>query len=124
MASRGKKFDNNMRGVLFENNDKRRNDPDSVPDYKGSCEVDGVEYWLSGWWKSSDKIDGDFLSLSLTPKDEKPEPRGARRGDPPARGRRDDPPPERGRREPPPERRAGPPDRGTGFDDDDPDIPF
>lgn len=60
-------YDNNLRGALFENQD-RRNDND--PDMKGSCEIDGVEYWVSAWWKNSNKV-GDYLSIALTEKEQR-----------------------------------------------------
>lgn len=56
-------YDNNMRGVLFKNDRKEK---DSHPDYKGSCEVNGVEMWLSAWFKEGAK--GKFMSLSFEPK--------------------------------------------------------
>lgn len=56
-------YDNNMRGVLFKNDRKEK---DSHPDYKGSCEVNGVEMWLSAWIKEGAK--GKFMSLSFEPK--------------------------------------------------------
>jgi hypothetical protein len=57
-------FDNNLRGVLFKNDRKEK---DSHPDYKGSCEIDGTEYWLSAWIKEGQK--GKFMSLSFTEKE-------------------------------------------------------
>lgn len=57
-------YDNNMRGVLFKND---RKESDSHPDYKGSADVDGVEYWLSAWIKTGAK--GKFMSLAFTEKD-------------------------------------------------------
>jgi len=57
-------YDNNLRGVLFPN-DKAK---DTQPDYKGSCEIDGVEYWVSGWKKLS-KSQKPFMSLSFQAKD-------------------------------------------------------
>jgi hypothetical protein len=62
-------YDNNMRGVLFKNDRKER---DNHPDYKGSAEVDGVEYWLSAWIKEGQK--GKFMSLSFTPKEDPKNP--------------------------------------------------
>lgn len=53
-------YDNNMRGVLFKN-DRKEND--RHPDYKGSCEIDGVKHWISAWIKESQK--GKFMSLSF-----------------------------------------------------------
>lgn len=62
-------YDNNMRGVLFKNDRKER---DNHPDYKGSAEVDGVEYWLAAWIKDGQK--GKFMSLSFTEKEEAENP--------------------------------------------------
>jgi uncharacterized protein (DUF736 family) len=59
-------YDNNMRGVLFQN----KKDKETHPDYKGSCEIEGVEYWVSGWKKLS-KANAPFLSLSFQAKEEK-----------------------------------------------------
>lgn len=79
-------YDNTNRGVLFKN-DRKEND--NHPDYRGSVNVSGVEYWLSAWIKESDK--GKFMSLSVKPKEEKPQkPAQATRQ--PAYGD-DDPPP-------------------------------
>ncbi len=59
-----KDYDNELRGVLFKND---RKESDNHPDYKGSAQVDGVDYWLSAWVKTGAK--GKFMSLSLKPKD-------------------------------------------------------
>lgn len=64
-ARNDKQFDNTNRGILFEN-DRKRGDKD--PDYKGSINVDGREYWLSGWEKDTKR--GPALSLSIQPKQE------------------------------------------------------
>lgn len=58
-------YDNTNRGALFKNDRKEK---ESHPDYKGSINIDGVEYWLSGWKKESAK--GPLLSLSVQPKDQ------------------------------------------------------
>lgn len=58
-------YDNNMRGVLFKNDRKEK---DTHPDYKGTCEVNGEEMWLSAWIK--DGKSGKFMSLSFTPKEQ------------------------------------------------------
>lgn len=51
-------------GVLFKND---RKDKESHPDYKGSVNVGGTEYWLSAWIKTGAK--GKFMSLAVSPKD-------------------------------------------------------
>ena len=60
-------YDNNLRGALFKN-DRKEND--THPDYKGSCEIDGTEYWISSWIKSS-KEGKKFMSLSFVSKEDK-----------------------------------------------------
>ena len=57
-------YDDSNRGVLFRND---RKESDRHPDYKGSINVDGVEYWLSAWLKES-KTGTKFMSLSVNPK--------------------------------------------------------
>jgi len=94
-----KAYDNNLRGALFKNDDKRG---DSDPDYKGQCEVDGVEYWIAGWKKMS-KDKQPYLSIAFTQK----EKRGGRSND---RGRDNGRGNDRGRQQ-----------GGDNFEDD---IPF
>lgn len=64
-------YDNTNSGLLAKN---RRKEKDSHPDYSGSINVNGVEYWLSGWLKTGkegSKLAGEkFFSLSVRPKDE------------------------------------------------------
>ena len=59
-------FDNSNRGTLFNNEKKTE---DRHPDLSGSINIEGVEYWLSGWKKKS-KAGTGFLSLSVRPKQE------------------------------------------------------
>jgi uncharacterized protein (DUF736 family) len=54
-------YDNNNRGSLFKND---RKDDVKFPDYKGSINVDGTDYWLSAWIKVS-KDGNKFMSLSV-----------------------------------------------------------
>lgn len=61
-----REFDNTNRGVLFRN---ERKETDNHPDYKGSVNVGGVEFWLAAWIKTSGK-GNKFMSLAVTPKDQ------------------------------------------------------
>jgi hypothetical protein len=58
-------FDNTNRGVLFNERDKKQTDKDR--DYGGSININGTEYWLSAWLRTSKK-GLRFLSLSIRPK--------------------------------------------------------
>jgi hypothetical protein len=64
-------YDNRNRGALFRNDDK---DPhhDKDRDYFGTLDIEGTEYWLSGWVRISKKNGRKFLSLSVKPKQDKP----------------------------------------------------
>lgn len=57
-------YDNTNRGALFKNDRRER---DSHPEYNGSINIDGVEYWLSAWVKDGRK--GKFFSLSVKAKE-------------------------------------------------------
>lgn len=59
-------YDNNMRGVLFKNDKKQS---DTHPDYKGNAEIEGVEYWVSAWIKTSGK-GAKFMSMSFQAKEQ------------------------------------------------------
>lgn len=63
------KYDNSNRGAIFKNDDKQQ---DNHPDYKGSLNVNGVDLWVSGWIKTSEKTGKKFLSLSVKPKEDAP----------------------------------------------------
>jgi hypothetical protein len=59
-------YDNANKGALFRNTDKVK---ETDRDYSGSINVDGTDYWISGWVKTS-KAGAKYLSLSLKPKAE------------------------------------------------------
>lgn len=62
-------YDNSNRGAIFKNDDKQQ---DNHPDYKGSLNVNGVDLWVSGWLKTSEKTGKKFMSVSVKPKDAAP----------------------------------------------------
>ena len=65
-------YDNKDRGVLYRNENKTS---ENHPDYSGSVNVSGTDYWLSGWLKESKKDNKKFFSLSVRPKgDAAPKP--------------------------------------------------
>ncbi len=64
-------FDNTNRGALFKNKHHER---DTDADYRGSVNIDGTEYWLSAWLKTS-KAGEKYLSLSVLPKQNIPKVR-------------------------------------------------
>jgi hypothetical protein len=62
-------YDNTNRGTMSRN---RRKELDTHPDFAGSINIEGVEYWLNGWVK--DGKNGKFFSLSVRPKDAERKP--------------------------------------------------
>jgi hypothetical protein len=59
-------FDSTNRGSLFKNDKKTE---EKHPDMSGSINIDGTEYWISGWKKQS-KAGTGFISLSVRPKEQ------------------------------------------------------
>ena len=59
-----KQWDNTNSGTLFKNDKQGKA---SCPDYNGSINVDGRDYWISAWIKEGAK--GKFMSLAVKPKD-------------------------------------------------------
>jgi hypothetical protein len=68
-------YDNTNSGMLARNDRKEK---ETHPDFKGSINVDGKEYWLSAWvkeGKEGGKMAGKkFFSLSVSPKEQAPAP--------------------------------------------------
>lgn len=62
-------YDNNMTGVLFVN-DKQGNE--KRPDWKGTAEIDGVQFWVSGWSRTSAK--GELISMKMERKEHQSKP--------------------------------------------------
>jgi uncharacterized protein (DUF736 family) len=59
-------YDNTNSGALFKNEDKKS---DKHPDYRGQLDVEGEEYWVSAWIKTS-KAGRKYMSLSIQAKEE------------------------------------------------------
>lgn len=98
-------YDNTNSGLLAKNDRKEK---DTHPDYRGSINVGGVEYWLSGWikvGKEGSKLAGQkYFSLSVQPKEEQQRPRS--------------------NAAPAPQRRAAAPAARGSFEDMTDDVPF
>ena len=67
-------YDNRNSGIITRN-DKQGNE--KRPDYRGSINVDGRDYWISAWIKTGrdgTKLAGQkYMSLSVEPKDAQPQ---------------------------------------------------
>ena len=64
-------YDNTNRGALGPND--RKTPGSRQPDYKGSINIEGVEYWVSGWVKDTQR--GEIVSMSVEKKEGGPAPR-------------------------------------------------
>jgi hypothetical protein len=67
-------YDDKNRGALFVND---RKEGDTDPDSKGTLNVEGREFWVNAWRRTS-KAGVKYLALSIKPKDTgaaKPQPR-------------------------------------------------
>jgi len=94
-------YDNTNRGSIWKND---RKETDNHPDFTGSLNVGGVEYWVSAWKrKDGAAAKAPALSFTVKPKDE----RGAASSD---------------QRTTVPQRRTVP--AGNSRDDMNDDIPF
>ena len=63
-------YDNELRGIISKNDRKEK---ETHPDIKGQCQIEGVEYWVSGWQKERKDGSGKFYSLTFKRKDEAPQ---------------------------------------------------
>lgn len=59
-----------MSGSLFKNKDKEEGD--KRPNAKGSCMIDGIEYWVDAWTKKSEKVTWQSLSFKRKEKQAAP----------------------------------------------------
>lgn len=60
-------YDNTNTGALFKNT--RRTTP-TQPEWNGSANIEGVEYWMNAWVKESKKDGSKFFSISYRRKEE------------------------------------------------------
>lgn len=63
-------YDNTNSGMLLRNENREN---ERQPEFKGSLDVEGVQYWISAWvntGKEGSKIEGKkYFSIKLTAKD-------------------------------------------------------
>jgi hypothetical protein len=59
-------YDNTNKGILGRNDRKTQ---DNHPDFSGSINIEGREFWLSAWIKERKDGSGRFFSLSVKSKD-------------------------------------------------------
>lgn len=95
-------------GSMFDND---RKTTDNHPDFKGSCMVSGVEYWVSGWDKTPE---GKRPYMSLAFKKKEPKADTAPQQEPKAKAPVKDRPPTQ----------AGLPGTAQRLQDMEDDIPF
>jgi len=63
-------YDETNRGAIWKNENRQS---DKHPHFSGSINIDGKDYWLSGWKKAEDASDrAPLVSFSVRPKDENP----------------------------------------------------
>lgn len=79
-------YDNTNRGSIWKNEKK---ETDKHPDFTGSLNVDGTDYWVSAWRRKEGASDkAPALSFSIKKKDGKAPP--TRSGSKPTQNRHDD----------------------------------
>lgn len=61
-------YDNTNKGTLGKN---KRKTQDTHPEYSGSINIEGKDYWLSAWLKTNKQNGEKFFSLSVKPKEAK-----------------------------------------------------
>ena len=62
-------YDKNLRGALFKNRDKRPDKQDA--DYRGKCEVEGVEYYIDAWINEPKGGGDKYMALKFKAKEGK-----------------------------------------------------
>lgn len=62
-------YDNTNRFALFPNKDRKT---DKHPNLSGTLNIDGVEYFIDGWTKQSQRDGSKFISGTAKRKDKQP----------------------------------------------------
>lgn len=63
-------YDNTNRGAIFKNDQKKT---DSHPDFTGSLNVDGIEFWVNAWKRKAGASEkSPALTFSVKMKDSAP----------------------------------------------------
>jgi hypothetical protein len=64
-------YDNTNRGAIWPNDDKKT---DKHPDYTGQINIEGQDYWLSGWKRAPDaKAGSPVVSFRVNRKEQRTE---------------------------------------------------
>ena len=61
-------YDKTNSGTLGKN---QRKETDKHPDYAGQINIEGKDYWLSGWIKQNGSTGEKFFSLAVKPKEDR-----------------------------------------------------
>jgi hypothetical protein len=68
-------YDNSNSGAIWKNDRKEK---DTQPDFTGSLNVGGIEYWVSAWKRKPDaNPNAPALSFSVKPKEQQHAPQEA-----------------------------------------------
>ena len=71
-------YDNTNRGSIWKNDKK---ETEKHPDFTGSLNVEGVEYWVSAWKRRPDaSVKAPALAFSIKTKDGAPKKKPADQG--------------------------------------------
>lgn len=62
-------YDNTNTGIIKRND---KGDNPQRPDYKGSLDVDGKQYWVAGWVRKRKDDGTPFLSIKIEAKEQQP----------------------------------------------------
>jgi len=60
-------YDNTNTGIIKRND---KGDNPNRPDYKGSLDVEGKQYWVAGWLRRRMDDGTPFLSIKIEPKEQ------------------------------------------------------